>query len=151
MKYKNTIEFPDELPIWYAVCRRECGNKEFIVDDSDQVCRKCGYSLFRICDKMYVKDAPSECVKNNTVPQDRKKIELHMDEDDTLKYYDIDIDEDSIVFPDIINIAAARCTQYRPKAYSFIVDGGSSQICSYCGEVMRRYGAYTYKLKKENT
>lgn len=148
MNSKKPFKFPDELPIWYAVCRRECGNTEFIVDDSDQVCRKCGYSLFRICDKKYVKDSPSECIKNNTISCDRKKIELHIDKDNILKYYDIDIDEDSVVFPEVVNIAAARCPEYRPGAYSFIVDGGSSQICSYCGKVMRRYGAYTYKLKK---
>ena len=148
MNSKKPVKFPDELPIWYAVCRRECGNTEFIVDDSDQVCRKCGYSLFRICDKKYFKDSPSECIKNNTISCDRKKIELHIAEDDILKYYDIDIDEDSVVFPEVVNIAAARCPECRPGAYSFIVDGGSSQICSYCGKVMRRYGAYTYKLKK---
>ncbi len=148
MNSKKTVKFPDELPIWYAVCRRECGNTEFIVDDSDQVCRKCGYPLFRICDKKYVKDSPIECIKNNTISCDRKKIELHIDKDNILKYYDIDIDEDSVVFPEVVNIAAARCPEYRPGAYSFIVDGGSSQICSYCGKVMRRYGAYTYNLKK---
>ena len=148
MKSKNQVNFPDELTLWYAVCRRDCGNKEFIVDDSDQVCRKCGHSLFRVCSKTYVKDAPSKCDPKNTVAKDRKKIELHINEDDVVKYYDIDIDESAVVFPEAVNIAAARCSEYPSGAYSFIVDGGSSQICGDCGKVMRRYGAYTYKLKK---
>ena len=41
------IDFPKEIHIAYAVCGRECGNREFIVDGQTQVCEYCGKLMFR--------------------------------------------------------------------------------------------------------
>lgn len=37
----KNIEFPEEICITYAVCSNACGNTEFIVDGSSQVCPDC--------------------------------------------------------------------------------------------------------------
>ncbi len=41
------IQFPEILPIAYAVCAIKCGNAQFIVDGSTQVCEHCGRLMFR--------------------------------------------------------------------------------------------------------
>ena len=40
-------EFPKEIYIAYAVCGKECGNREFIVDGQTQVCSHCHKQMFR--------------------------------------------------------------------------------------------------------
>lgn len=42
-----SAEFPKEEYIAFAVCGKECGNEEFIVDDETQVCACCGNPMFR--------------------------------------------------------------------------------------------------------
>ena len=44
---EGSVEFPKEICIAYAVCSNNCGNAEFIVDGSSQVCQYCGRLLFR--------------------------------------------------------------------------------------------------------
>lgn len=41
------ICFPKEIFISFAVCSKECGNSEFIVDGSTQICEYCGKNMFR--------------------------------------------------------------------------------------------------------
>ena len=36
------VQFPKEIFVSFAVCSKECGNTEFIVDGSTQVCEYCG-------------------------------------------------------------------------------------------------------------
>ncbi|MDD7792999.1 MULTISPECIES: hypothetical protein [unclassified Clostridium] len=48
------IKFPKEIYIAYAVCSKQCGNVEFIVDGSSQVCQYCGKMMFRTEVKKYV-------------------------------------------------------------------------------------------------
>jgi hypothetical protein len=43
----DEVKFPDEIAIAYAVCGKECGNREFIVDGQSQVCQYCGKLMFR--------------------------------------------------------------------------------------------------------
>ncbi len=43
----SEVNFPRELKITYAVCGKECGNREFIVDGQSQVCQYCGKLMFR--------------------------------------------------------------------------------------------------------
>lgn len=43
----NEIEFPKEIHIAYAVCGKQCGNKEYIVDGQSQVCEYCTHNMFR--------------------------------------------------------------------------------------------------------
>ncbi|WP_291571373.1 hypothetical protein [Clostridium sp. UBA4548] len=50
------VNFPKEIYIAFAVCGKECGNKEFIVDGQSQVCQYCGKLMFRIDSKKYVID-----------------------------------------------------------------------------------------------
>jgi len=50
----DNVEFPKEIYIAYAVCGKECGNREYIVDGQSQICQYCGKSLFRTEVKKYV-------------------------------------------------------------------------------------------------
>lgn len=43
----KSVDFPNEIYISFAVCSKECGNMQFIVDGSTQVCEYCGKSMFR--------------------------------------------------------------------------------------------------------
>lgn len=49
----DAIEFPGEIYITYAVCRKECGHAEFIVDGSTQICDLCGKAMFRTATRKY--------------------------------------------------------------------------------------------------
>ena len=58
---KDYIEYnaaPDDFPkveyIAYAVCGKECGHSEFIVDGQTQVCPKCHKQMFRTIVKKYI-------------------------------------------------------------------------------------------------
>jgi len=48
------VEFPDEVSVAYAVCGRDCGAREFIVDGQTQVCQHCGRLMFRTEVRKYV-------------------------------------------------------------------------------------------------
>lgn len=43
----DSIEFPKEINISYAVCGKKCGNSEFIVDGQTQVCEYCYKQMYR--------------------------------------------------------------------------------------------------------
>ena len=51
--HDNEINFPKELNVAFAVCSKECGNTEFLVDGSSQVCQYCGRLMFRTLTKKY--------------------------------------------------------------------------------------------------
>ena len=46
-------EFPREVYVAFAVCHKDCGRSEFIVDGSTQVCQHCGKMMFRIESNRY--------------------------------------------------------------------------------------------------
>jgi hypothetical protein len=48
-------EFPETLPIAYAVCHPDCGTEQFIVEGSTQECQRCGRLMFRNATKEYVR------------------------------------------------------------------------------------------------
>ena len=48
------VKFPNEIYIAYAVCSKECGNREFITDGYTQVCEYCGTQMFRTEVRKYV-------------------------------------------------------------------------------------------------
>ena len=50
----NSVDFPQEIYVAYAVCAKKCGNREFIVDGQSQVCQYCGGMMFRTEVKKYV-------------------------------------------------------------------------------------------------
>jgi len=50
----DSVEFPKEIFIAYAVCGKECGNREFIVDGQTQICEYCKKQMFRTEVKKYV-------------------------------------------------------------------------------------------------
>ena len=52
----ENVKFPESIDIAYAVCSKECGNIEFIVDGSSQVCQYCGKLMFRTIVKKYLKE-----------------------------------------------------------------------------------------------
>ena len=43
----QNVCFPKEIFISFAACSKECGNSEFIVDGSTQICEYCGKNMFR--------------------------------------------------------------------------------------------------------
>jgi hypothetical protein len=47
------VKFPKTIHIAYAVCGKQCGNREFIVDGQTQVCEYCGKQMFRTEVKKY--------------------------------------------------------------------------------------------------
>lgn len=49
----DLVQFPAEIPIAYAVCSKECGRAEFIVDGSTQICHYCGKMMFRTAVRKY--------------------------------------------------------------------------------------------------
>ena len=49
----SEVEFPKDVTIAYAVCSKECGNREFIVDGQTQVCTYCGKLMFRTLTRKY--------------------------------------------------------------------------------------------------
>ena len=49
----TAIQFPPSIDIAYAVCSKECGHAEFIVDGSTQVCYYCGKLMFRTAIRQY--------------------------------------------------------------------------------------------------
>jgi hypothetical protein len=55
----DTIKFPKNVYIAYAVCGETCGNREFIVDGQTQVCQYCGKLMFRTEVKKYILCADS--------------------------------------------------------------------------------------------
>lgn len=50
----DDVDFPAETYVVYAVCTKECGRKEFIVDGSTQICYYCGKMMFRTAVRKYV-------------------------------------------------------------------------------------------------
>lgn len=50
----SEIEFPKEIFIAYAVCGKQCGNSEFIVDGQTQICEYCKRNMFRTEVKKYI-------------------------------------------------------------------------------------------------
>ena len=50
----DSVDFPKEIHIAYAVCGKQCGNSEFIVDGQTQVCEYCNKQMFRTEVRKYV-------------------------------------------------------------------------------------------------
>lgn len=48
------INFPKEIFIAYAVCGKQCGNSEFIVDGQTQICEYCKKQMFRTEVRKYI-------------------------------------------------------------------------------------------------
>lgn len=47
------VQFPEYIPVTYAVSVKDCGNAEFIVDGSTQICEYCGTTMFRTATRWY--------------------------------------------------------------------------------------------------
>ena len=54
------IEFPDRLPVAFAVCHPECGRAEFVVEGSTQECQSCGGLMFRKETAWYRRESDAE-------------------------------------------------------------------------------------------
>ncbi len=48
-----SVNYPEQIPIAFAVCHPECGRAEFIVDGSTQECQTCGSIMFRVESSWY--------------------------------------------------------------------------------------------------
>ncbi len=54
----GAVEFPDRLPIAFAVCSTECGGSQFIVEGGTQECQRCGDLMFRTATAVYKPESP---------------------------------------------------------------------------------------------
>jgi hypothetical protein len=52
----DSVEFPSQMTIAYAVCHPDCGRVEFIVDGSTQECQRCGGLMYRCASKHYTRE-----------------------------------------------------------------------------------------------
>jgi hypothetical protein len=43
-----TPVFPDQVFVAFAVCHRDCGEEQLIVDGGTQECQRCGRNMFRV-------------------------------------------------------------------------------------------------------
>jgi hypothetical protein len=135
------IEFPQDITIAFAVCGKECGNKEFIVSGSTQVCESCGNQLFRTEEReYYLTNEEIPCAKNVNKDNDNKmqlKYDLHLAD------YP-DIVPSSVTFPDEIIIEYVICTS-ECGCSEFIIKN-QSNICEYCGCNMHAMKSMKYTL-----
>lgn len=154
-KNANNIEFvfPNEIFISYAVCRKECGNEEFIIDGSSQICKKCGHMMFRTAVKKYIKteenhkNAENKTAKTafpHNVDFYQTCVGVKKDYEISLNNYPEVVDE-TVVFPDYVDVVIAECTD-KCGNKEFIIVGSSSQICQYCGSIMKPLQLAEYKL-----
>jgi hypothetical protein len=51
---EESVDFPPVIHVAYAVCTRDCGSAQFIVDGSSQLCEYCGRQRFRTVVRRYV-------------------------------------------------------------------------------------------------
>ena len=61
----TAVAFPEEIHIAFAVCGKQCGNQEFIVDGQTQVCQRCGKLMYRTFVQKFVIDTT---VPSNNLP-----------------------------------------------------------------------------------
>ena len=64
----DSVTFPREIHVAYAVCSTECGNRQFIVDGSTQVCEYCGKGMFRTAVRRYVLAADAPTAESTDAP-----------------------------------------------------------------------------------
>lgn len=50
----ETVDFPKEIYIAHAVCGKQCGNDEFIVDGSTQTCEYCYREMLKKRSRKYI-------------------------------------------------------------------------------------------------
>ena len=142
----DSINFPSEAYIAYAVCRKSCGNKEFIVDGETQICEHCGHNMFRTEEKRYVLAENHEKMLNkpmqNFVSDEVVVVsdEFHLNDYPTIA-------PESIKFPNELFITYVLCRK-ECGASGFIVEG-QTDICEYCGHHMRHTLVEKYVLAED--
>ena len=141
-----SINFPCEIYVAYAVCRKECGNNEFISDGETQVCEACGHNMFRTEVRKYV------LVEQDSVtPEIMKKSvsgqKVFINDSDHLCDYP-DVDPQSVEFPMEIMVTYAVCRK-ECGASEFIVEG-QTDVCEYCGYHMLHTVGRKYILSEDN-
>ena len=142
---RDSIIFPHETYIAYAVCRKDCGNKEFIFDGETQVCEYCGHNMFRTEERKYVLVEKQEKDLDKSMQFISDKIVVIRDEFNLNDYPDIA--PQSIEFPEEILITYVVCRN-ECGASGFIVEG-QTDVCEYCGHHMRHTLVRKYILAKD--
>ena len=145
----NLIKFPKEIYIAFAVCRKECGNKEFIFDGETQVCEYCGHQMFRTEERKYllIENQGSKPVRS--LPSNKM---VSICNDFNLDDYP-NVVPHSILFPKQIYVTYVICKR-DCGASGFIVEG-QTDVCEYCGHHMlhtytRKYALEKSKIKDKN-
>lgn len=142
----NLIEFPKEIYIAYAVCRKECGNSEFIFDGETQVCEYCGHQMFRTEERKYVLTANQDNSNSEHIQSLVSNEVVDIRDDFNLDDYP-DVAPDSMCFPAQIYITYVVCTK-ECGASGFIVEG-QTDVCEYCGHHMLHTDTRQYVLAQD--
>ena len=144
----DSIVFPEETWIAYAVCRTECGNAEFIVDGQTQVCDRCYDQLFRTEVRKYdlTDDPCSEFDQSMQRPVPAAVHELTGFDYETT--FDPQIDP-NMEFPPVIYLTYAFCRTDCGNRIEIVE--GSTDICEYCGHHMRHTLVRKYKLSEDQS
>lgn len=50
----NSIDFPKEIYLTYAVCKKDCGNEGLIVEGNTDICEYCGSHMLRTVVGKYI-------------------------------------------------------------------------------------------------
>ena len=135
LEHADSVEFPKEICIAYAVCTKDCGNSEFIVDGDTQVCDICGCQMFRTEIFKYVL-YDEEDTREKIVQKVRTQPITLTYPGDNVELNGIypEVDPDSVRFPKELNVSFAVCIN--DKQSNELIIEGSTDICEYCGSQM---------------
>ncbi|TQI67277.1 hypothetical protein [Clostridium sp. KNHs216] len=137
-----SVEFPKEEFIAYAVCGKECGTKEFIVDGETQVCARCGNPMFRTDVRKYL--LAEEDGRHNKSFRIVTEGPVELKYNLALEDYP-EVESNSVLFPKEIYTTFVVCTE-DCGACGFIVEG-QADICEYCGHHMLHTEVRKYILQ----
>ncbi len=135
LEHADLIKFPNEIYIAYAVCKKSCGNKEFIIDGDTQVCSVCGHQMFRTEISMYILDENENSYKKIIQKVKTQPIALTYPGDNVeINGVYPEVEPSSVCFPKELNVSYAVCIN-DGQSNELIVEG-STDICEYCGSQM---------------
>lgn len=146
--HSSLVEFSNEIHIAYAVCRKSCGNKEFISDGETQICKLCGHQMFRTEVRKYILLQSQDFQYDQSSKSNISVEQVDLNFDFNLSDYP-EVEPNSIKFPNEIFITYAVCRKDCENK-EFIVEG-QTDVCEYCGHHMLHTAAKKYILAKDQT
>jgi len=135
VEHADSVEFPKEIYIAYAVCKKDCGNREFIVDGDTQVCDICGCQMFRTEIAKYVLNDTRDIYDQIVQEVRTQPIKLTYPGDNVeINGIYPEVNPASVCFPKELHISYAVCVDDGHS--SELIVEGSTDICEYCGSQM---------------